>query len=31
MFEYFENPNCIIVEDVHVFNHKRWKKAFDTN
>jgi len=31
MFEYFENLNSIIVEDVHVFNHKRWKKASNTN
>jgi hypothetical protein len=31
MFEPFENLNPIVVEDVHVFNPKKWKKTFDTN
>jgi hypothetical protein len=31
MFESFENPNPIMIEDVHVFNDKRWKKNSDIN
>jgi hypothetical protein len=31
MFELSENLNPIVVEDVHVFNPKKWKKTFDTN
>jgi hypothetical protein len=31
MFEYFENPNSIIVKDVHFLIIKDEKKALDTN
>jgi hypothetical protein len=31
MFEPFENPNPIVVKDVHVFNPKKRKKTCDTN
>jgi len=31
MFEPSKNPNPIIVEIVHLFNLKRWKKTYDTN
>jgi hypothetical protein len=31
MFEPSKNPNPIILEIVHLFNLKRWKKTYDTN
>jgi len=31
MFEPSKNLNPIVVEDVHVFNPKKWKKTFDIN
>jgi len=31
MFEPSKNLNPIVVEDVHVFNPKKWKKNFDIN
>jgi hypothetical protein len=31
MFKPSKNPNPNIVEIVHPFNFKRWKKTYDTN